>query len=234
MAQYLQYLEDMYSSKTSERKLQYLKYNFGAFLKPDMTILELGPGLGEFLAFASEAGVNSIDVIERDEAVLERLKQNFTLNNSWLVSAENLSSIDEELRQYDCIFMLQIMEHVETKELPNLIQTLFNHLKPGGVLLVTVPNGGNPLSVVERYSDITHHNVFTENSLKQLVNMTGLSPCETTVAGYKIPTSNILNRFRRALQSLLHLLLKGVLIVNGGVSFKLFEPNITLIVKKTQ
>lgn len=39
MDNYLRHLEEQYSPKTSARKLQHIKYNFGKFLRPGMTAL---------------------------------------------------------------------------------------------------------------------------------------------------------------------------------------------------
>jgi hypothetical protein len=98
--------------------------------------------------------------------------------------------------------------------------------------LITVPNGGNPLSIVERYSDLTHHNLFSENSLKQLVQMSGLPGAVATVRGYRIPLASALDYVRVPLQWVLHACLHLVMMANGGVFFSLYHPNITLVVER--
>ena len=69
MDNYLRHLEEQYSPKTSTRKLQYIEYNFGEFLKPHLTVLEVGPGFGEFLEALKRHGTTIADVIDRDEII---------------------------------------------------------------------------------------------------------------------------------------------------------------------
>ena len=72
MADYLDYLKNISSAeKNTERKLEYLRYNFGRYVRSDADVLEIGPGIGEFLALARAEGVGCVDVVDRDEAVLQ-------------------------------------------------------------------------------------------------------------------------------------------------------------------
>ena len=228
MAHYSEYL----NRKTFERKCAWLRYNFGDFFKGKQSVLEIGPGLGEFLSFITQRDEPVIDVIDRDEGVLELVHAKFPIRKSWRCSAENLSGIAEELGLYDRIFVLQVMEHIETKDLCNFIRVLYEHLLPGGMTIITVPNGGNPLSIVERYSDVTHHNLFSENSLRQLVDMSGIVGATCTLKGYSIPPVSILDIARKFAQRLTHFLMKCLVVANGGVFFSIYDPNITLIIKK--
>lgn len=232
MTDYLEYMRQISSDKGSLAKVQYLKYNFSRFIKTDSSVLEIGPGLGEFLGFISNKRPSRIDVIDRDESMLAALKSKFKLQQVIQLSAEDIPSIRDQLSSYDLIFMLQIMEHIKTEALIPLLNTLYSCLKPGGHLLITVPNGANPLGIVERYSDITHINLFSENSLRQLARFAGIQNAEVSVQGYKIPATNILNCFRIALQFGLHFFLKLILAINGGVYFTPLHPNITLVVSK--
>ena len=128
--------------------------------------------------------------------------------------------------------MLQIMEHVQTDALVPLIKTLYDCLKPGGHLLITVPNGANPLGTIERYSDITHVNLFSSNSLLQIAKFAGIDDSEISIQGYRIPAVGLINPIRILMQSMLYLCYKVVLAINAGVYFSPLHPNITLVVSK--
>jgi len=195
-------------------------------------VLEIGPGLGEFLHFLKEQGVSTVDVIDRDQGVLDRVSTKFSVRNAWICSAEQIALLDGELDQYDRIFLLQVMEHIEIGHLQSFLRILYSHLAPMGAIVITVPNGANPLSVVERYSDITHHNLFSENSLRQLVELSGLPGASCRVQGYRIPPVSLVDIVRIGLQRVLHLVLKALLVINGGVFFSIYDPNITLIIEK--
>jgi cyclopropane fatty-acyl-phospholipid synthase-like methyltransferase len=232
MGDYLQYLEGLYSSKTFARKARYIEHNFGAWLKSGQTALEVGPGLGEFLDVLRRHGITDVDIVERDEAVLRRVAARFPVNRSWRVAAEGIAAVQGELRRYDVIVLSQVLEHVRKDALCRLVRTLYGCLNPGGRILITVPNGGNPLSVVERYSDLTHENVFSELALRQLVDMAGIQDAEVVVQGYRIPPASFVNILRIALQKALHLLLRAVMVINGGAFFRILEPNICLVIRR--
>jgi len=232
MADYSDYLERISTPGTFQRKCAWLKHNFGTLFSAGQRVLELGPGLGEFLHFLGERGVLIIDIIDRDKGVLDRVSAAYSVRNAWMCSAEEIASLGPKLEEYDRIFLLQVMEHIEPRYLIPFLQTLYAHLAPGGKVIITVPNGGNPLSIVERYSDITHHNVFSENSLRELVELAGLPGATCRVQGYRIPPVSLVDIVRIVLQKGLHLLLKGIMIVNGGVFFSIYDPNITLIIEK--
>jgi SAM-dependent methyltransferase len=232
MADYSDYLTRISSPNTFSRKGAWLRHNFNSLFSVGQKVLEIGPGLGEFLHFLGEKGVEAVDVIDRDRGVLDRIQSRFSVRRAWVCSAESIAAIDSELAQYDRIFLLQVMEHIETPHLQRFLQTLYAHIVPGGMIIITVPNGANPLSIVERYSDITHHNLFSENSLQELVELSELPGAICRVQGYRIPPVSVLDWVRIPLQKSLHLLLKGLLIVNGGVFFSIYDPNITLIVEK--
>jgi 2-polyprenyl-3-methyl-5-hydroxy-6-metoxy-1,4-benzoquinol methylase len=232
MADYSDYLARISSPDTFRRKCAWLKHNFGSLFSAGQRVLEVGPGLGEFLHFVAERGVQGIDIIDRDRGVLERVKTQFPVRNAWVCSAESVGDLHDELGQYDRIFLLQVMEHIEPAYLQGFLRTLYAHVAPGGLIIITVPNGANPLSIVERYSDITHHNLFSENSLRELVELSDLPGATCRIQGYRIPPASVVDVVQIVLQKGLHLLLKGLLIINGGVFFSIYDPNITLIVEK--
>lgn len=233
MANYLDYLQNISSSAgTSERKAAYLKHNFGSLISKGAEVLEIGPGIGDFLKFALERGVSTIDVIDRDEGVLGYVAERFPVRRKWRAEAEHLFSLEKELGSYDAIFLLQVMEHIRKDAVVPFLQTLYRHLKPGGHIIITVPNGGNPLGLVERYSDFTHESLYSENSLREIVGIAGLDGAEVSIQGYKIPPTGIVNILRIGAQRALHLALRLVMIANGGVHFSVYEPNITLVVTR--
>ncbi len=232
MADYSEYLARISDSATFDRKGKWLCHNFSSLFAPSQRVLEIGPGRGEFLHFAREQGCAFVDVVDRDRGVLEYVKADPIVRRRWQCSAENIHELESELGEYDRIFLLQVMEHIETQHLQRFVAALYSRLAPGGKIVITVPNGANPLSIVERYSDITHHNLFSENSLRELVELSGLPGARCDIRGYRIPPTGVIDIARICLQRVLHLFLKGLLIVNGGVFFSIYDPNVTLVVTR--
>lgn len=229
---YLDHLERVSDAKTWRRKLDYLRFNFDGDIGPGHRVLEIGPGRGEFIAYAAERAVAFVDVIDDSAAVLSRATAMRGVRRSWLASVEALGGIEAELGEYDRIVLVHVLEHLAKPAIAPAVRVLYRHLSPGGRLLATVPNGANPLGVVERYADFTHETLFTEESLMQLVDICDLPGAAARVRGFRIPAVNLLNRTRILAQAALHLLLKAMLIVNGGVYFSLYEPNITLVLTR--
>jgi 2-polyprenyl-3-methyl-5-hydroxy-6-metoxy-1,4-benzoquinol methylase len=232
MTSYLSHLQDVYSPLTFSRKLAYIQHNIGPFFpkKKNAAILEIGPGMGEFIAYANSLQVKNIDVTDLDEGVLKYVRDQFQIRRSFQTGS--LAPIEKKLGTYDLVVMIQVLEHIPPAEYSSTIQTLYTHLSPGGHIVIVVPNGNNPLGMVERYGDLQHFNSFTTQSLKDLVALGSLKNAEIIIRGYRIPPFSIINIVRILVQKIVHAFLLLLLIGNGGTYFTPLDPNIMLVLKK--
>jgi SAM-dependent methyltransferase len=232
MDNYRRHLEEQYSPKTSARKLQYIEYNFGKFLKPGLTVLEVGPGFGEFLEALKRHGITKADVIDRDEDILQYVAARYTIQNAWATSIEQIATIESSLRKYDIIYLSEILEHVRKEAIIDVVRRLYARLNPGGVILIVAPNAGNPLCAVELYADFTHEMAFSVNAFRQIVDAAGISPGHLAVFGYRIPPVTPLNLLRIALQKLLHLCLLWIMVINGANYSRILQPNLCAVIRR--
>lgn len=230
MQGYSKYLQSIYSDRTFAQKTEYFRYNFGKYLERCKSVLEIGPGAGELVALLNSRRMENIDVFDIDRGTVDLIRKKYHTKNSFY--GHSIKSVSRRLGKYDLIILTQVFEHIPAKEYKITLQTLYSHLIPGGNIIITVPNGGNPLSSVERYFDITHFSLFTENSLKQLPQYCGLRKCKAKVAAYKIPPVDMVNVLRIIAQKLLHTVIYVLIVVNGGMRCKLLTPNITLVITK--
>ena len=234
MAKYLRHLEGMYSDKTFNRKIDYLKFNFSGLLTranlSTFSVLEIGPGMGECISYLNSLGVHNIDIVDNDREIINRSKKKFKIRKAIL--NQNITSIDNTLGSYNLIVLIQVLEHIATTKHKEVIQTLFKHLKKRGSIIIVVPNANNPLGIVERYADLQHYTAFTEQSLKDLVVYSGIKNFILKIKGFEIPPYSPINLIRIVLQKILHLILFLVMVVNGGNFFRIMTPNIMLVVKK--
>ena len=69
---------------------------------------------------------------------------------------------------YDLITLNDVLEHIPTTEVMGLLKALRSALRPGGTLVIRVPNIANLFASYSRYLDITHVAGFTEYSLMQV------------------------------------------------------------------
>ena len=233
MSDYLTHIKT-FNNKTFDRRISYISYNFSTYinnLSPTKSrVLEIGPGRGEMLSALNEHGIYSIDIVDNDNAVLEYCKNKYLVAKSILTKGENPSN--KLKHKYDLIVLTQVFEHIPKASYLSWIRGLYKSLKPGGSILVTTPNGANPLSGTERYGDLQHENIFTVYSFHELMTFANLKNSRYTITGFKIPPVNLLNLVRIILQKILHTIFILMMIVNGAIYQTLMTPNITLIITK--
>ena len=232
---YLSRLEGIYNKKSFQRKVDYIRYNFGPIIRnlktrKNISVLEVGPGKGEFIKYLHTCGIKDIDIIDKDKNVLKSLQKNFNITNAY--NFDNVTSIKNKLRRYDLVILIQVLEHMSPKIYFSTIKTLFSRVKNNGSILIVVPNASNPLGLVERYGDLQHQMAFTEQSLKDLIIGSGINNFDFAIKGYSIPPYDAVNVARIILQKLLHLFLLALMVINGGTYFKTMSPNVALIIRK--
>lgn len=236
MRNYVRHLEEMSTAQTFKRKKNYIDFNLRKYLEnigyKNTKFLEMGPGLGEFVSYLNDRGVSSIDIIDNDGNILEYVSKKYTIGKNFL--SNNIISLDKKIGKYNFIFLMQVLEHIPKDQYVPCIQLLYKHLHRGGFLVIVVPNANNPLGLVERYGDLQHTGSFTEQSLRDLVNISDIEDEKIEIRGYEIPPYDPLNLLRIFLQKVLHLILLLIMIINGGIFFKTMTPNIMLVIRKNR
>ncbi|MDZ7611969.1 MAG: class I SAM-dependent methyltransferase [Candidatus Moranbacteria bacterium] len=233
MKNYLKYLQEISSPQTFQRKIDYTKYNLGSYIKSKddkKEVLEVGPGLGENIQYLNSQRINHVDLLDNNKDILKYLSDNYKINNTF--EANDIKKIDKELGLYDLIIGTQVLEHIKKEEQQVFLSILYEHLKKGGVIALTVPNMANPFTLCERYADITHETSFTDNSLMELAMKCDISKSKIKIKPFSIPPYSLINKIRIPLQKTLHFFILVLSIINGGSYSKILTPNITLIVKK--
>ena len=234
MSNYLNYLQNISTPRTFQRKCDYFRYNYGKIIfsknKHANKILEIGPGLGEFISYLNSQEIENIDVVDNDDDILRYIKSKFKVNR--IFKARRLPVIEKDLAMYDLIVSTQAIEHIPKTQYREFLTILYDHLNKNGLLIITVPNMGNPFTICERYADLTHHNGFTDISLKELANYCEFEKATVYVKGFAIPPYSVINLMRILFQKILHTLILFASIINGGTYSRFLTPNITLIIKK--
>lgn len=223
----------MSSPDTLRRKKDYLEYNLSDLIPDkieDYSVLEIGPGLGEFVSFLNDKKIDQIEVIDNDKSVLGVVSSKNKIREVYL--GKNILKLHRKLGSYNLIAMIQVLEHIPLSEHKEILKFLYNHLKKEGSIVIVVPNGNNPLGLTERYVDIQHTVSFTTQSLLDLVNVSDLRNHEIEIKGFEIPPYGIINILRIFLQKTLHIFLLLIMIINGGSYFKIMTPNIMMIIRR--
>jgi 2-polyprenyl-3-methyl-5-hydroxy-6-metoxy-1,4-benzoquinol methylase len=137
-------------------------------------LLEVGPWIGIFSINAQDAGFK-VDAIEMSADASKFLTEK--LGIAVTNTNDPLTALREGTKRYDVIAMWHSLEH-----LPNpwaILEAAANRLKPGGTLLVAIPNiGGWQAQTMRdkwRHLDAPRHLYFwAPNDLARLVNHFGL------------------------------------------------------------
>jgi SAM-dependent methyltransferase len=116
------------------------------------TALEIGCGHGHFVHQASKRGIQIEGIDSNDRAVLEAQQRGLNVHRR---SVKDL--LAQKKYQYDYLCSFQVLEH-----LPNPLEFLKNCtelLKPGGKLLLSVPNANSFLKYQYNLLDMPPHHM---------------------------------------------------------------------------
>lgn len=135
-----------------------------------MAVLDVGCGRGYAMRFLSELGYSDVSGIDIDAGQVA-----FALDRglkSELVpdSAEYLSN---RPATYGLVLLMDVLEHLDAPTRADLLTAIYNSLRPGGILICTVPNAASPVASYMRYVDYSHQTLFTVESLGFALSQSG-------------------------------------------------------------
>ncbi|MSO92299.1 MAG: class I SAM-dependent methyltransferase [Rhodospirillales bacterium] len=140
---------------------------------PDMAVLDVGCGTGLFLFYLVEKGFRDVLGIDRDPD-LESYIPSDIKDKVRLIDVWRFLESGAEGRRFDCIVMHDVLEHFNFEDGRRLLAALSPVLKPGGRILIKVPNAGSPWGAKYQYGDITHKTAYTPSSMRQIAFASGL------------------------------------------------------------
>jgi 2-polyprenyl-3-methyl-5-hydroxy-6-metoxy-1,4-benzoquinol methylase len=120
---------------------------------PEMPVLDLGSGRGEWLELLREHNIQARGV-DRDEMMIERCK----LDNLEVIQADALSYLSSlpDLSQ-GAVTSFHMVEHIPFTVVLTMVDEILRVLKPGGIIIVETPNPQNILVGSHTfYLDPTH------------------------------------------------------------------------------
>ncbi len=187
-----------------------------ATLQGSDSVLDIGAGSGLMGEFLRSRGLTAVDAVEIDEETRKVLKGDYREVFSRLEDVED--------HKYDCILLLDVIEHVPEPE--QFLKQAATLLKPAGRVLISVPNIAHwsvrfPLlfgffTYTERgLLDNTHLQFFTRtrvlNLTKHVPSLTlnsyeaSISPMEFVLPEFLSDSFlfNLFSRFRHASAQLL-------------------------------
>lgn len=148
------------------------KYYFSEFLPADksVNILDAGCGNGGFVSWLAELGYLNSSGIDISKEMID-IGKSLNINN--IYQADIFEYLQKNINTYEVIFCRDVLEHLTKPEVFELFKLFFDSLKPGGKVIVQVPNGYSPNYGKIFYSDFTHETLFSEAALNQVAQSTG-------------------------------------------------------------
>jgi len=139
-------------------------------------VVDVGCGPGWFLAQMRRRGWETRGT-ERSAAAAEQARDVLNLD----VRAQDLDELAAEGGSYDAVVLWHVAEHVHDPA--TTLLKIARLLRPGGVLMIAVPNFGSPESKIGKagwfHLDVPRHLFhFTSGTLMNLLRAAGLEPRE--------------------------------------------------------
>lgn len=136
-------------------------------------VVEVGAGIGTFSERLLHAGIESLLLIEPDEACVHVLADRFGDDPRVRLVREQLpdaNSLLEQPQGFDFVLCQNVLEHV--REDGRAVEVMASALRPGGRLCVLVPAGPRLFGPLDR--EYGHERRYTRESLRAVVEGPGL------------------------------------------------------------
>lgn len=168
--------EDYFSLRNVDSKM-YDNFEMPEFLKKvlldkNAKILDFGCGFGQVIFSLQRNGYKNIAGADINEVAIKHLKENG-------ISVYNLESdtsfYNEHDGYFDFVIMSHVLEHIQKNEVIKQLKLIRGLIKPGGGLIVMVPNAQSNTGCYWAYEDFTHHLLFTSGSLYYVLKAAGYS-----------------------------------------------------------
>ena len=159
-------------------KQRYFTFHFARHLPDDRgaAIADVGCGFGPYLHAMRELGYRNLRGVDLGPEQVAHARDVLGFGDA-VEQGDGIEWLERHEGELDCVLAFDILEHLALDDLLRMGRALHAALKPGGRVIVHVPNGMAPLNPIVP-GDITHRRAFTTQSLTQLFAYAGLEPVE--------------------------------------------------------
>ena len=170
--------------------------HFGRLLSPDhgSRILDVGCGRGGMVYWLQQRGYRNAGGIDLSREQVDTARQLGIPNVQQADAGEYLTG---RRAHYDALILRDVLEHFTRDEIVEVLELCRSAIRPGGVLIVQVPNAESPFFGRIRYGDFTHELAFSSSSLTQLFNVVGFEdprvyPTDPAIVGARSIARSVL------------------------------------------
>jgi 2-polyprenyl-3-methyl-5-hydroxy-6-metoxy-1,4-benzoquinol methylase len=148
-------------------------------LNKDAAIVDVGCGAGKLLYLFKNMEYTNVTGVDISPEQVKLARQVI----SAVDEANVLDWLEARPSSFDLITGLDIIEHLEKKEVLRFLDASYNALKTGGRLVLQTPNAESPWGSQHRYNDFTHEVGFNPNLLSRLLILAGFQEIEARETG---------------------------------------------------
>jgi 2-polyprenyl-3-methyl-5-hydroxy-6-metoxy-1,4-benzoquinol methylase len=136
-------------------------------------ILDIGCGDGKFLFYLTKKGYRNIEGLELSAQQANEARKNVNCPIHAVDDTQNF--LFKKSNTYQLVTLNDVLEHIPKRKVVKFLQAVHDALKPGGNVIVNVPQASGFTGLFCRYNDFTHETLFTELSLRQVLCSARLS-----------------------------------------------------------
>lgn len=162
-------------------------------------LLDVGFGAGSLLDWARKRGADVEGVEVQAELREAALRQG-------VIASASLEELGDG--RYDIVTLFDILEHIPRDAIPLVLQTLHRIVRPGGRIVIRVPNCQSPLGLLNQLGDATHVTMLSGPVVSQLLQQAGFHVVAVREAVSPNPAAAPLKRLFKPLQRMLQALFK--------------------------
>lgn len=133
-----------------------------------LSFLDVGCGRGEFVSFLNDNGIPSCGIENNESEVSRAVKMHANV-----LHADLLDYLPKCKDEFSGISMIEVIEHIPFNLHNKILQSIYDAVVPGGIVLIETINLKNPMSPNTFFSDPTHIRPVTMEYLTFLSQWVG-------------------------------------------------------------
>ena len=146
---------------------------------PEAAILDVGCGGGQMLQTMQRLGFSAVQGVDLSEQQVQRARE-AGLN---VRQGDALAALRENSGRWDLILAIDILEHLQKGEALEFLIAAHAALKPGGRLILQMPNPDARAGMKVRYGDLTHEIALGPDCAQRLLELFGYGQIEARELG---------------------------------------------------
>lgn len=194
---------------------RYFEKNFEPILPVNKKarILDIGCGAGYFLQYVRSLGYAYFLGIDLSKEQIDFCKKKHLGQHVALITDVKKFLSGKKLA-FDFIMMNDVIEHIPKDDIIDVLSLVYASLSRGGRLVVKTANLKHRWGMAVRYMDFTHTTGFTEESLRQVLYLSGFR--NVIFVSESHPIHDIQSFLRVTLKYMLELIYRAEYAVSFG------------------